>query len=156
MRTAIIAAAATVILTGSLFEMPAELRLEQEAEKKPDHMRCLAENIYHEARGEPVLGQVAVGYVTWERAQQSVEQLCRVVWKPYQFSWTSSPVSVNDNEAFALAMKIAKDVVTGRAKNPVPRATHYHASSIKPLWRKSVKQVAKIGNHVFYQPRSKA
>jgi spore germination cell wall hydrolase CwlJ-like protein len=30
-------------------------------------------------------------------------------------------------------------------------ATHYHAKSVKPVWRKRLVKLAEIGNHVFYR-----
>lgn len=154
MRTLLVATATALLVTGSLFDLPTR-QAEEQAQQKPDHMKCLAENIYHESRGEPVAGQVAVAHVTWERAKQSVEQLCNVVWAPYQFSWTASPVSVSDKESYEQAMKIAMGVVTGRIKNPVPMATNFHTKSVRPAWRRSVHKVAVIGNHVFYKPKQK-
>ena len=154
MRTVFIATATAFLVTSSLFDMPTR-QADEQVKQKPDHMRCLAENIYHESRGEPVAGQVAVAHVTWERAKQSVEQLCNVVWSPNQFSWTASPASVSDKKSYEQAMKIATGVVTGRIKNPVPMATHFHTKSVRPMWRRSADKVAVIGNHVFYRPKQK-
>jgi N-acetylmuramoyl-L-alanine amidase len=49
---------------------------------------CLALNVYHEARGETVEGQVAVAMVTMNRAGWDTRNVCPTVYKPRQFSWT--------------------------------------------------------------------
>jgi spore germination cell wall hydrolase CwlJ-like protein len=49
---------------------------------------CLALNSYHEAGGEPFHGQVAVAQVVLRRAQYHPAKVCRVVYRPNQFSWT--------------------------------------------------------------------
>ena len=51
---------------------------------------CLTLNVYHEARGEPFLGQVAVAEVTLNRVDDLrwPDTVCEVVYQPYQFSWT--------------------------------------------------------------------
>ena len=54
---------------------------------------CLALNIYHEARGEPIEGQRAVASVTLNRTLDPrwPSTVCGVVYDPQQFSWTSHP-----------------------------------------------------------------
>ena len=56
-----------------------------------DHdVNCLALNIYHEARGEPLIGQLAVVNVTIKRHQDSPgSSICSIVYSPNQFKWTS-------------------------------------------------------------------
>ena len=51
---------------------------------------CLAMNIYHEARGERMEGQIAVAQVTLNRAahEEWPSTICDVVYQPKQFSWT--------------------------------------------------------------------
>ena len=56
-----------------------------------------AMNIYHEARGEPVKGQIAVGTVTMNRANWDVKEICPVVYAPKQFSGrlcTNIPIAI--------------------------------------------------------------
>ena len=45
-------------------------------------------NVYHEARGEPEIGQLAVAHVTLNRAMEEHKSIAEVVREPYQFSWT--------------------------------------------------------------------
>jgi spore germination cell wall hydrolase CwlJ-like protein len=54
--------------------------------------KCLAENVYHEARGEPEEGRFAVMFTTLSRmfspTKEFPKSVCGVVYQPWQFSWT--------------------------------------------------------------------
>ena len=116
---------------------------------------CLALTVYHEARGEPLLGQKAVAYVTVNRAD-SQHEVCKVVYEKNQFSWTSDPkLQVKDNFAFSEAKQIAREVLSDQDKSedPTNGATHFHNNKVKPAWSKRFKRTLKVGNHTFYKPR---
>jgi spore germination cell wall hydrolase CwlJ-like protein len=53
-----------------------------------NELGCLVENVYFEARGEDVLGQAAVAYVTLNRVRSPdyPDTICDVVWQKGQFS----------------------------------------------------------------------
>src|SRR5260221_6400587 len=83
---------------------PARMQVAQRAathaRRRANDLQCLAENIYFEARGEPLDGQYAVAEVTLNRtgAQNFPHKICEVVhetrWDPNRrrfvadFSWT--------------------------------------------------------------------
>lgn len=117
---------------------------------------CLALTIYHEARGEPELGQKAVAYVTYNRAE-TPNDICKVVYEKNQYSWTSDPkLQVRDKLAFSEAKQIAVEVLhdTRRVNDPTKGATHFHNHKVKPAWSKRFKRTLKVGNHTFYKPRT--
>lgn len=131
-------------------------------------MMCLALNIYHEARGEPFAGQQAVAHVTMNRAEGNYKNVCDVVAKPKQFSWTGKQFGFvksykkgqfvltakgkpTDEEAWNQARKIAFDTLRGRNKDFTSGATYYHAKTVKPDWSKSFRLVMTIGQHKFYR-----
>lgn len=116
---------------------------------------CLALNIYHEARGEPVDGQIAVAMVTMNRAQWETHEVCPVVYAPRQFSWTGSKKVSPQKEplAWARAQKIARKVLAGEHRDKTQGATHFHSREVRPVWRHSLKRTAHIGKHVFYVQR---
>ena len=79
---------------------------------------CLAMNIYHEARGEPVKGKLAVAAVTMNRvkAKYYPDTVCEVVWQRKQFSWTGLKLkyhTVKDTGAWSNAIKIAQRFIDG-------------------------------------------
>ena len=109
-------------------------------------------NVYHEARSDPQVGQMAVAYVTLNRAMQRQVPVKEVITQPYQFSWTFQKDSYipDDPDAFFecmnsiyLALK-TPDFTNG--------ATHYHLDSITPNWVSDYTYVAQFGSHKFYRP----
>lgn len=127
-------------------------------------LQCLAENIYFEARGEPLAGQYAVAEVTLNRVASPhfPDTVCEVVhearWDPLRmrrvaaFSWTElqvthSPRGAAWRQAIAAATAVYDDTHTP----VVSDALFYHATTIDPYWAKTKKSVATIGNHIFYR-----
>ena len=53
---------------------------------------CLALAVYHEARGEPLIGQKAVAEVVMNRvaSDRFPDTICGVVMQPKQFSFVST------------------------------------------------------------------
>lgn len=111
-------------------------------------LTCLTENIYHEARGEPLAGQVMVGKVTLNRKKSGKfpTTICGVVYQPYQFSWTikKKRKKIHENEwqdaKFAALSALAD-------KRQIP-AMYYHNLTVAPAWGRPY--LMKIGNHKFY------
>ena len=133
------------------------------AQQRDSDLECLAENIYFEARGEPLAGQYAVAEVTLNRthARNFPHTVCQVVremrWDPGRrrfvadFSWTElGPLTPEDGPAWRQAMVVASAVYDDVHEPLVPGALFYHAANIRPGWSKSRRAVATIGNHIFY------
>ncbi len=119
----------------------------------PQDVECLAKNIYHESRGEPFHGQVAVALVTVNRVASGLFQdtLCKAVYAPKQFSWTQDKSKkVKDQKAWAEAMEIATAVLSRRIYEPDFTAVYFHANYVLPKWAKTKTITAKIGKHIFY------
>lgn len=127
-------------------------------------IRCLAENIYFEARGEPLRGQYAVAEVTMNRlaSPHFPDTVCDVVhdtrWDTARrrlvahFSWTAFKLRLESGSPeWKQAMDVATVVYDGRHQPIVPDALFYHATSVNPYWASSKKVVARIGNHIFYR-----
>jgi spore germination cell wall hydrolase CwlJ-like protein len=128
------------------------------------HIKCLALNIFHEARSESMAGQRAVASVTLNRvaSKHYPDNICDVVYekrwdrirKRYvgQFSWTEfdKPPQLK-SAAWLRAWKVAKSTYRDRSKNQLKGAMFYHAKYIKPSWARKKKPIAIIGNHIFYR-----
>lgn len=116
---------------------------------------CLAMNVYHEARGEPAEGQLAVAHVTLNRVADPAypSDVCGVVWQRKQFSWTDDGKSdaAKDEAALVTAANMAVNVINGHAKDPTGGATHYHNDKVSPRWASRLKATATIGSHTFYK-----
>lgn len=109
-------------------------------------LKCLVDNVYHEARGEPFEGQVAVARVTLNRAAKA--SICATVYASKQFSWTWQIryPRVRDLQAYSTAYHAAHAALNYRLD-----ATHYHATYVKPYWAKHFTKVKQIGKHKFYK-----
>jgi spore germination cell wall hydrolase CwlJ-like protein len=117
---------------------------------------CLATNIYFEARGEPIKGQIAVAMVTLNRvADESFpDTICDVVYQgsttrgKCQFGWYCDGKSDNipkHSPEKRIAMLIAITVMNIPIRDPTKGAL-YFTSSLK----KHPKNAIKIGDHFFY------
>jgi spore germination cell wall hydrolase CwlJ-like protein len=121
---------------------------------------CMARNIYYEAGAEAMPGQAAVARVVMNRINHGfAETPCKVIYQKTiinenvvcQFSWVCEGKG-DPNKASARykqAELIAYQVMAGMHKDVVPKsALFFHAITVDPLW--PYKQVAIIGNHIFY------
>lgn len=122
-----------------------------------EEIECLAMNIYFESRGEAVLGQQAVAWVTLNRvnSERYPDTICEVVWQPSQFSWTHDGRSdtPHELEAWNRAQVIAEMVYYqyyNAAMDPTSGSTMFHGAHINPYWSSSYNRVVRIDNHIFY------
>jgi N-acetylmuramoyl-L-alanine amidase len=134
------------------------------AQRRALDLQCLAENIYFEARGEPLDGQRAVAEVTLNRTRSPYfpHTICAVVYEKQwdwlrrrfvaHFSWTELGVlSEPSGSAWKQAMGVASAAYDDTYTPVVPGALFYHSVNIRPEWSQTKTAVATIGNHVFYR-----
>ena len=130
---------------------------------------CLALNIYHEARDQPFLGQVAVAQVVMNRVDdwRYPDTVCEVVQQGPTYSWaTHYPVrhrcqfswycdgksdKPRDKDAYDQATMIAHGVYYGNLDDFVEGATHYHATYVYPEWAETKTRTVQIDDHIFYR-----
>ena len=162
---ALVAGMVAVGITGAK-EALAQERLQTIA---PEQRECLAQNIYHEARGETIAGQVAVAWVTLNRMESNrfPNTICDVVYQARtdsngnplrhqcQFSWYCDGRSDRiRNQREWEDVQLITDVVLldwARAKDsPVSNATFYHADYVEPYWASAFTEVAVVDSHIFY------
>lgn len=130
-----------------------------------EEVTCLAQNIYFEARSEPVDGMLAVGHVVLNRvaSKKFPDTVCKVVRQGgdqrrnrCQFSWWCDGRSdePHNKVAWNAARLIAWFIYNGQTEDPTGGALWYHADYVRPYWRKAFKRGPKIGQHIFYQART--
>lgn len=113
---------------------------------------CLSLNIFHESRGEPLEGKVAVAYVTDKRANGNDEKYCQVVFEKNQFSWTTETNQVNfKSQEWLDALNVASTFKNYPDKSL--GATHFHNKDASPKWKEHFELLSEIGNHIFYKKR---
>jgi spore germination cell wall hydrolase CwlJ-like protein len=127
--------------------------------------KCLAQAIYFESRAEPVRGQQAVAQVVLNRVFSPYypKDVCSVVYQnahrhlscQFTFACDGKPEAINERGAWARANRIARQALDAKVWLPeVAKATHYHATYVRPNWISDMKMLVKTGVHIFYRPRN--
>ena len=130
-------------------DMPVDAELSRD-------MRCLAQAIYFEARGEPLDGQLAVGRVVINRAESGVfpADYCGVVTQRAQFSFVRGgviPTPDTSSSAWKRAVALAQIAHQELWDSPVKDALFFHATYVNPSWARKKVATAKLARHVFYR-----
>jgi len=138
----------------------------------PEEVFCLAQNIYHEARGEDLSGQVAVAHVTMNRvsSRKFPNTVCEVVYQARyskwwmergkkvpirhkcQFSWYCDGKSdgIGDWDSFDNIAIVSREIILGIHEDNTNGAVYYHADYVKPNWSNAMTISAVYDNHIFY------
>ncbi len=143
----------------------------------PEEVKCLADNIYWEARNQSRASHIAIAFVVKNRVfdNRFPNTVCEVVyqgptrrsWKNptvfypvrnrCQFSWycdgKSDEIPKVDAELYdeikflASAFLVKWEYLIDFTDG----ATHYHAYYVQPAWAKTKTRTAKIEDHIFYR-----
>ncbi|MCF3974075.1 cell wall hydrolase [Paracoccus salsus] len=119
-----------------------------------DDLNCMAEALYHEARGEGKKGQAAVAEVILNRVDSRAfpPSVCGVVNQPSQFSYTiGGPKSIRNKAAYTRARAIAEAALTGAPRVLTGGATYFHTPAVRPSWSQRFHRTVQIGRHIFYR-----
>ena len=137
---------------------------------------CLALNIYHESRNQPLAGQIAVALVTLNRVndERFPDSICEVVYQgpireswrkdgtfypikhKCQFSWWCDGKSDEVTQPkYYKEIQSLVELIMHRGKINIldftDGALFYHATYVKPGWAKMKTRTAKIEDHIFYK-----
>jgi spore germination cell wall hydrolase CwlJ-like protein len=157
----------------SSIEIPTKLNVKLTDLNKTarQEVECLAQNIYFESAKEPVEGQIAVAFVTYNRMKsgQFPNTYCDVVkQKTYferyvvcQFSWycedkplailRSKGLTTDNNALYNRIVDLSLNFYLNHKdmKDPTKGALYYHADYVSPGWP-NMRRTAYIGRHIFY------
>ena len=126
----------------------------------------MAKTIYGEARGEPLEGRIAVGWVIRNRLESNkwfgADTLADVCMRQSQFScWNFGDPNYEKLESVTLddpwyleCVYIAAGIMCGQMADPTVGATHYYAPgavSRKPAWADGKEPCARFGGHLFFK-----
>lgn len=138
----------------------------------PHEHACLALAIYHEARGEPLEGQVAVAMTVLNRVTSRAypDSICGVVFQnmrqrnacQFTFACNGRSLTPKDGHAFSRSVALAR-IVLKRAAAPeaygndyflatmrrYAQVTHYHRVDVRPAWSARLVAVRRVGDHLF-------
>jgi spore germination cell wall hydrolase CwlJ-like protein len=136
--------------------------------KEFPEVRCMALNIYYEARGSSLADRAGVANVVLNRVNDSryPDTICEVVKQGLQdangnmrrnkcqFSWycDGRADTPQNEDLWVDAQTLAWNVVeNGKYRGLTEGATHYHATYVEPNWASSLQLVGRIGAHIFYR-----
>jgi N-acetylmuramoyl-L-alanine amidase len=106
--------------------------------------------VYHEGRGEPELGQIAIAHVVLNRADRDAENIRSVILQPQQFSWVENHVGLPD-DTDSILRALRSSVIASVGYDFTQGSTHYHAVYVDPYWSHHLEKTVEIGQHIFYR-----
>lgn len=119
-------------------------------------VNCVAQNVYHESRGENFKGQLAVAFVTMNRVEDPrfPKTACGVVKQhvkhSWQFAWMPRKHRIEDMAAFEQSISVALIAMTRASEDPTHGATYFFDHSKgTPGWSRHLDTLAVIGGHTF-------
>lgn len=116
-------------------------------------VNCLATAIYHEARGEPVEGQIAVANVVMNRlaTEKYPNTVCGVVYDPHQFTDIQKARPLKSSMEWSRAKYIASLAYAKRLHDVTKGALWYYGHLVipKPWWAKDKRVTLVVGGHTF-------
>ena len=126
---------------------------------------CMAQAIYFESRGEPLVGQLAVGLVVKNRSDSDLfpNDICDVVYQGprdsrgnplrnrCQFSWYCDgiPEKISDTSKWEQSIFVSKLIMYDKIFDFTDGSLYFHSTSVSPNWK--LKKTGLIGNHIFYK-----
>jgi hypothetical protein len=129
---------------------------------------CLAQAIYHEARGESAMGQMAVANIIVNRARSGKfpGSLCGVIYQnadkgryrcQFTFACDGRDDTPGERRAWLRSQDLAREVYAEYAQGEdvgvLPgTALYYHTTAVRPSWANTFSQVAVVDSHIFYSP----
>ena len=133
-------------------------------------LMCMALNMYHEAKNQSMLGQIAVGQVVMNRVEDKrfPDNVCDVITEAVTYKGTDKPVLHKcqfswycdgqkdepdfDSKEWWDAKEYASIVLSGTIMLDVTEgATHYHATYVRPAWARTKTKTTRIDRHIFYR-----
>ncbi|MCF6320446.1 MAG: cell wall hydrolase, partial [Rhizobiaceae bacterium] len=144
---------------------------------KQNNRMCLAMALYHEARGEPRDGQIAVGVTILNRvvSLSYPSSICGVVYEnagrfnkcQFSFACDRRTDIPNKPSEFSRMLSLSDEIIETMGINgEMPRtaignlgdsaawslfSTHYHRFDVAPSWSKRLEKLARISNHIFFR-----
>jgi hypothetical protein len=155
-------------------DLPMVNRPAFDAADKDEEAHCLALGLYHEARGEGELGQIAVAQVILNRvkSRKYPDNICDVVFeneqmfnacqfsfacdgrsdKPENWSMYQKMKKLADEVLCnpACSYHVHRDPPLARLSASLRKASHYHTFRVDPGWSHRINRVGQVGAHIFY------
>lgn len=118
---------------------------------------CLARIIYYEARNQSTKGKMAVADVTLNRTMSPdfPDSVCGVVTQDKQYSGFRIHSIIHTTsqaqKAWDESKRIAAIAIDNRNTVLDSSVLYFHTTHVNPSWKKKMRRVARIDDHVFYK-----
>lgn len=127
--------------------------------------RCAVRNLYHEGRGEGLVGQAFIVKSVLNRVRDTKHphSICKVIYQRMQFSWTHQipknkqqvPNKTTSEKELLKQLEALSTVVILLDRVGIDftdNSKYYHSTRVKPKWDYSkLVKIKVVGNHVFYK-----
>lgn len=150
-----------LILAGLGLLLAAAARAEDCPPVEDEQLRCLALNVYWEARGRPLESQAAIAHTTLNRVANPdfPGTLCAVVQQggelrgQCQFGWwcDGKGDEPQNAESWCEALAVARQARADPAADPTGGALYFHHHGRDLAWTEKLQPLGRIGKHVFYK-----
>ena len=113
-------------------------------------IQCIAQNAYHEARGEGEKGMLGTIFVVLNRTKDSrfPSTPCKVIAQKNQFVWYGRGKTIKEPKEYDKAKQLVHEVLGGKHKDVTCGAIYFNAHHKSP---KNSKFTVRIGNHSFFK-----
>jgi spore germination cell wall hydrolase CwlJ-like protein len=108
----------------------------------------MAMAIYHESRGEPIIGQAGIGYVIMNRVgdKDFPDSVCKIINQPHQFGFITKKLKVKDLKEFEKSKSVAKKILNKKIPNPIGTRLYFNNYQMFKTKQKPLR----INRHVFF------
>lgn len=117
-------------------------------------LKCMADNLHHEAKVDGMRGLEAVAAVVMNRVRSKryPNTVCKVVYQRKQFSWTLyKSLRKQRIEHDWQTLMVAHNALNGWLIDKTGGATHYHALYVTPYWATKMSFTVQVETHLFYK-----
>ena len=113
-------------------------------------IQCIAQNAYHEARGEGEKGMLGTIFVVLNRTKDSrfPSTPCKVIAQKNQFVWYGRGKTIKEPKEYDKAKELVYEVLEGKHKDFTRGSIYFNAHHKAP---KGTMCTIRIGNHSFYR-----
>lgn len=130
---------------------------------------CIKNALYYEARGEGLIGILAVASVIENRKNSGKypSNYCDVINQHRQFSYTlegkrdveslEQRLLASDKKAYGDVTEVAETMLAGAFKPVLAEDVLWYAkTSVNNYWTKTKKVATRVGEHIFYKDKPKS
>ena len=113
-------------------------------------IQCIAQNAYHEARGEGEKGMLGTIFVVLNRTKDSrfPSTPCKVIAQKNQFVWYGRGKTIKEPKEYDKAKQLVHEVLDGKHKDFTKGSIYFNAHHKAP---KGTMCAVRINNHSFYR-----